>query len=590
MRFHFAPINKIFSLNSINNKYYLVFVLCMSFIVSAFSQTKEDFPQNYFRSPVDVKIYLSGTFGEPRSTHYHTGLDIKTQGVEGKKLYAVADGYVSRIKISPYGYGNALYITHPNGYTSVYAHMSAFNDTIKEYAKRLQIAETSFEIDMDSLPKDHLIVFKSDVIGLSGNSGGSGGPHLHFEIRDSLERPINPLLFGFDAMVDDNARPEIYNLLFYNETEDRHLTSSKMIKPTDLGGGNYKISTTVKVNRNEVGIGVHSVDKFTGISNKNGVYEIELYFDEELVYHYQMSRISFDHTKHVFSQCDFWRKRYNKQTVYKCFKEQGNLLTAHPYLFNNGMLYLYDNDQHAVRVVVKDFHGNAASAVFNLQLDEEQNFFVAKEDKHVDIFPYSIRNTFVRDGFEIDIPKESLFDDVYFNYRVDLKTSSPSDGHQIHEHSTPIAKYYKLKIRPNDIDSGKIDKYLIARTDYKGRTKTLDNTRYVKNHFTAESRDFGYHFVAIDTVQPKITPSNFYNKKKVTYQKTLTLKATDNLSGIKEYNAFVNGEWVILEYDAKRALFTYVIDEHMKVGENNFEVIISDERSNATIYSATLVF
>ena len=168
--------------------------------------TQVSYPKDYFVKPLDIPLILSGTFGELRSNHFHSGLDIKTQQREGLNVYASAEGYVSRIKISHWGYGKALYITHPNGYTTVYGHLKKFSPTIEAYVKRHQYEKEKFQIQL--FPKeDELKVTKKQVVALSGNSGGSGGPHLHYEIRDANARPTNPMLFGIE--IKDTKAPQI---------------------------------------------------------------------------------------------------------------------------------------------------------------------------------------------------------------------------------------------------------------------------------------------------------------------------------------------------------------------------------------------
>ena len=542
-------------------------------------------PEGYFRPPVDVKMYLSGTFGEPRSTHFHTGIDIKTQGVEGKKIYAVAEGYISRIAVSPYGYGNALYITHPNGLVSVYGHLQKFSAEIQNWVKQQQREKTSFAINLENLSSDLFPVTKGEVVALSGNSGGSGGPHLHFEIRDSFEHPLNPLNFGFDDWIIDQARPSIYNVFFYQLNSDKYFTETVKRKVSVVSTGNYSVNGIIELNSDEVGFGVHTVDLFTGTSNKNGIYQIKMYDDDELCYQYKVDELSFDYTKHVFSHCDYVQKKMSNNTVHKCFVEKGNKLSTYPFLTNQGKIILFDDKVHKVRIEVSDYHGNTSKVTFQVKKNEAASFFSPKPYDYNDFLISGQRNVFSNENVHIDMPDNVLFEDLFFQYN-----ERPNNAYgpfiDIHNSKTPVATYFDLGLKVHDIDTLIKDKYLIAYYDYKNRKRAIGGK--IRNGFIyTETRALGTYFIDLDTVPPKITPVNISENKNMTNQKVIQFKAADNLSGINEYNAFVNGYWVVLEYDAKRALFTYVIDENVLDGANEIEVVIADERSNSSRLSYT---
>ncbi|MGB1248622.1 MAG: M23 family metallopeptidase, partial [Chitinophagales bacterium] len=518
-------------------------------LVSAFfANAQEEYPQDYFSSPVDFTIYLSGTFGEPRTTHFHAGLDIKTQGVEGKNIYAVADGYVSRIKVSPWGYGNALYITHPNGYTTVYAHLQKFDEAIATYVKEQQYALTESEVNLDSLPSDLFVFAKGDIIAKSGNSGSSFGPHLHFEIRDSLEQPHNPMLFGFDKIIKDDVKPAISNLIVYNQTTDRYATDSKQISLAGSNGA-YSLSNTLIVNRDEIGFGIHAIDQLSGVSNKNGLNHIELYMDDDLLYEYEMDKFAFTEGKYVYTHCDYWKKRKDKQTVHRCFVQKGNQLRTYPTTTNDGIVYLFDNEKHQVKIIARDFHGNESVLSFLIQKDESSSFFTAKEDDYIDIFEAGTRNHFRNDNVQIDMSAEVLFDDLYLEYHEEDRNQL-TDMFHIHNHETPVFTYFNLKLKPNEIDSAKSDKYIIVHKNYKDKYIAMGGE--IDGDFVStKTRTLGRYYVSIDTIAPKISPVNISEGKTMTWQKYVQVKATDNLSGIAEYNAFLNGEWVLLTLDGK---------------------------------------
>lgn len=545
-------------------------------------------PADYFRPPVDGKIYLSGTFGEPRSSHFHTGIDIKTEGVEGKQIYAVADGYVSRVSVSPYGYGNALYITHPNGLVSVYGHLQKFDSQIQEWVKKQQRLQTSFAINMEFLDPELFPVHKGELVALSGNSGGSGGPHLHFELRDSLEHPLNPLLYGFKDWLLDQAKPNVFNLFFYNLDDQKQFTPSKKFKTTKLSTGAYQLNTPLKLNTKQLGIGVHTIDLFTGTTNKNGIYQIKLYDNENLSFHYRVDELSFDCTKHVYSHCDYWQKKNHNNTVHKCFVEKGNRLPTYPSLVNRGKILLSDNAIHDIRIEVSDFHGNTSIVNAKVQYDATANFFLPQVEEYYELFLAGERNHLRNENVRISLGEDILFDDLYFQYS-EQGNNAYGPFINLHKSTTPVSGYFDISLKLHNIDSSILDKYLIAYLDYNNRKKSIGG-KAREGYISGETRDFGTYFVDVDTVPPRIQALNISEGKQMTYQQSIQFRVSDNFSGITAYDAFVNGEWVVLAFDAKRNLMTYTFDENTLKGQNDFELIVSDNRGNASVESYSFAY
>ncbi|RMG76485.1 MAG: M23 family metallopeptidase, partial [Bacteroidetes bacterium] len=324
------------------------------------------YPQNYFRSPLDIPLLLAGNYGEIRSNHYHAGIDIKTEGVEGKNVYAAADGYVSRIKISEGGYGKALYITHPNGYTTVYAHLKRFNDTIEQYVRKQQYLKESYEIELFP-PKNSLKVKKGDIIAVSGNTGGSGGPHLHFEIRETdTEVPINPLLFGFD--IKDDIPPIIKHLTIYPIDDTSFVNRRSRPKRYALSGSNgkYSLSATPEV-KGIIGFGIEVIDKLNGSNNRCGIYSIDLTIDGDTIYRHHIEDIPFHKTRYINCHVDYeaWKKDGIK--TQRCYRLPNNQLDFYDKLKYNGLYMFTDDSVHEVRFIVKDTYQNTSELVFNVK-------------------------------------------------------------------------------------------------------------------------------------------------------------------------------------------------------------------------------
>ncbi|MBE0676905.1 MAG: M23 family metallopeptidase, partial [Bacteroidales bacterium] len=265
--------------------------------------------KDLFISPVRIPLLLSANFAEIRADHFHSGIDIRTQGITGHEIVAAASGYVYRISVSPGGFGKALYLRHPSGYSTVYGHLDRFIPEIEEYVTEQQYQNRSFTVSL--FPTTGRFVFKQgELIAYSGNTGSSGGPHLHYEIRRSDDEfPLDPLRFEFG--VRDNIKPILENLVIYplSETTTINGQNQELLLPVQGSHGNYYIRSDKPVTiSGKAGFGIRSHDLLNNSWNKCGVYSIELQIDGETVYLFQMDGLSFDETRYVNSHIDYRRK------------------------------------------------------------------------------------------------------------------------------------------------------------------------------------------------------------------------------------------------------------------------------------------
>ena len=323
--------------------------LCGLFLVKiGFAQAA--YPKDYFINPMEIPLVLSGTFGELRTNHFHAGLDIKTQQREGIPIKAAADGYVSRINVSLWGYGNALYITHPNGYTTVYGHLKGFSPEIDAYVRKKQYEKESFTIRL--YPKaDELKVTQGQTIALSGNSGSSGGPHLHYEIRDVKQNILNPFYFGVD--VPDHKNPSIQAAFAYSKNDSSQVNQSN--KPVQLVI-NRKLDGDLQANtiyaHGEIGIGINAYDRLDGALNRNGLYQLDMTVNGEEAFKFRADRFSFGESRWINSFIDYERLAQKRQRVQKCFLDHDqNKLSLYKQLKNRGFFKVRAPD--AVHVGVK---------------------------------------------------------------------------------------------------------------------------------------------------------------------------------------------------------------------------------------------
>lgn len=541
----------------------------------------------HFGSPVDIPVYLSGTFGEPRGNHFHSGIDIRTNSQEGLKVYAVADGYVSRIKVSAYGYGKSIYITHPNGYTSVYAHLSAYSPTITAYVQDLHYQKENFEID-EAIPYGKLKVKKGEMIALSGNTGGSGGPHLHFEIRNTkTEHPLNPQLYGFG--VKDNIAPVMHNLNVYAKDAN---VKSPVGYPVRKVGSAYKLmADTIYLNADTIAFGLHTTDKMPNSNNTNGIYAMEVSVDGVPLYSFVMDSISFADTRYVQCHMDHKEKTESGNSMYRCHRLPGNEFTfLYNTQLNDGYLALQDSVFHKVTITSKDFQGNTATLTFYVSRNVHKNVFKLREMDFDTVFYHNRANTFMGDGLKAEFGANTFYSKVFFNYTSDsiqLKNMQALGPlHHVHYDYEPVHRTYNLSLFVNEVPQHLQSKGVVVRIDRKGKIKAYTTT-HTGSWFMAKPKELGNFTLVLDTTPPVIKPINFSNGISIPGAKTLRISATDNLSGITSYRATIDGKWILLDYEPKQALFVYTIDGRCPPGEHTFEMVVTDDVGNTATFTCT---
>jgi hypothetical protein len=553
-------------------------------IFAALTAGREGYPQNYFKAPLNIPLTLAGNFGEPRKLHFHMGLDLKTNEHTGLQVFAAAKGYISRINVSGTGYGNALYITHPNGYVTVYGHLQEFAAPIQERLRKEQFTRKSFAVDFDLKP-DEFPVKQGDLIALSGNTGGSGGPHLHFEIRDSDERALNPLLFGLQ--VKDDMPPAINYLKFYPMDELKYKSNGYEMRVSAKNGQYEVAGGIVKLNASAVGISVNTFDVINLSENHIGIYDMKLYDDEALIFELRMDKMSFDENRAVLSQIDypaFLSEGF--KTYQKCFKEPDNPCPIYFNLVKRGIIDLSDNLLHDIRIEVSDFAGDTSKVHFKLEQDMARAVFKPKELNYLKRFDYNANNEFENADIKLKIPKGCLFDTVYFNYSSSLSTDAAifSKVHQVGSSSTQCYSWFNIALKAEKLNSRFKNKAVIVFKDITGEEVSRGGT-FDNGFITARAREFGTYYIKIDTTAPQITPVNIAANKNMKAAQKIVFKISDNLSGIAGYDTYVDSNWVVSDYDAKTSTITYRIDSKLNPGSHGFKVVAHDERENMAEYS-----
>jgi len=541
------------------------------------------YPQNYFKSPLGIPVLLAGNFGEPRAGHFHAGLDIQTKQVEGLPVYAAADGYVSRVNVSSVGYGNALYVTHPNGYVTVYGHLKEFMPDLMKHLRKEQYAKKSFAIDFELKPDD-FPVKQGDQIAYSGSTGSSGGPHLHFEIRDAAENPINPLLFGIKIV--DQTRPLVSGLKVYAMDSLKYFSDGYRC---GLNGKNGKFELqggTIKVNCARVGLGLNTYDLMDRSDNRLGIYNLKLYKDEQLVYEYKMDKISFKDSRYVLSEIDYpVFINEDEQMYYKCFVEPGNKCPVYSHVINHGIVDLSDGAVHDIRIEASDFSGNTSIVQGKLQYDARSNLIKENKTPYLKRFDCGQPNEFRDNDIVISLPANCLFDTLYFNHSEALSTNREvySKEHLLSSVNACFFDWFNLSIKGEKLTQHLEDKAVIVFKDAKGNEFSRGGV-FKDGFVSTKAREFGLCYIKVDTIPPTITPVNIYAGKNMSKSKVIVFKIADELSGIKSFNTYLDGEWVVADYDAKSSSLIYYMDNNMKPGEHRFRVVAEDERHNSAEY------
>jgi hypothetical protein len=544
-----------------------------------------------FRRPLDLPVLLSATFAELRANHLHSGIDFRTQGATGHKIYACEQGYVSRISVSPVGYGKALYITHPNGYTTVYGHLNAFNDDITTYVKQQQYKLERFAVNLypDSA---RLPVKRGDVVAFSGNTGSSGGPHLHFEVRDTkTEEPINPLHFGFG--VKDHVAPIMRRLAVYPLGIGSTVNGStdRLILDLEKSGKTYRIAGGKKLEVvGKVAFGIDAYDQTYGSANRCGPYSIRLWVDSSMMFSQTMDRFSFDESRYINSLIDYDYYINHQVRFNRMYIEPNNRLSVYDRQLDRGITSFPASGLHKALVIVRDFHGNSSRLNFTFEyapgtaMQIQEIFSLPGMNESA----YKREFTHVQPGLRVTIPADGLYNEIDFTC---LTSGRPrglySDAYKIHHPGTPLHKAMTIEIAADSLPERLREKALVVQIDPSGRRSSARGA-YRDGVVSTGSSVFGEFAVGVDTVPPRITPVNIKNGANMRGIPNMRFKIRDDFSGIHTYNGWIDGQWALFEYDAKNDLLYYTFDaDHLTENtQHTLELKVIDSKGNTAEYKA----
>jgi hypothetical protein len=554
-----------------------VYILLLSYSGS-FAQS---YPKKYFSKPIDPPYKLAGNFGEIRADHFHSGIDFSTSEEEGKNVYAAADGYVSRIKISSVGFGKAVYITHPNGFVTVYAHLKEFYPELEKYVHDKQYEKESFEIELFPTSKE-FPVMKGQVIAYSGNTGSSTGPHMHFEIRhEKTEEPINAQLFGYK--IPDKAKPEITMMKIIPKTTEGIIAghdSSASFKVIQRNAGKYFVTDTQHV-WGKVGFEFAMTDFQEKDKATIGIYSMQLKVDTAVVYSYKYNRFNFNETRYVNSHIDYAAK-VNDGVIYeRCFHQGRNPLRF--YKDTLGFYNFNENRKYKVKATVKDFNGNTSTVEFFVKGDSSLKIQPRLFSPFITVIAPQYGIVITEPDMVIDIPSNALYDTCYLLYKAEEKEPgffSPS--FIIGDRSVPLHLSMTLSLKATGIPDSLKSKAVIASKTQK-QIWISEGGSWSDNLISTRTRHFGTFAVALDTISPLIGIKEMPDT--LTSRGQIGVKIIDDFTGIKSYRATIDGKWILLEYDAKNDMLNGRIEIPSTRSSHLFEIEIEvvDETGNKSI-------
>ncbi len=548
---------------------------------------EKKYPQKYFQWPVGAPVGIVANFGELRPNHYHMGLDCRTDQKVNLPVYASASGYIARVKIEPFGFGRSIIINHPNGLSTLYAHLNDFYPALEKYITEEQYKMKQWDVTI-MLPEGLFPVNKGDLIAYSGNTGGSQGPHVHFEIRDTkTEKVLNPLLF--DLPIPDTVPPNIVRLAVYDRRINTYEQVPKMYPIKKVKGVYRPVGTVIPVNTDKVSFAITAFDRCTGSTNQNGIYKAILYDNEKAISGFEIDSISYDETRYLNAHIDYRTRSSGGPFLEHLSRLPGYNNGIYNAGHSDGVIFLEDTIAHQIKIAVTDVNGNESVLEFDVKRNESIPEIPVN---NTNVFHPGFVNVFENAEIRFYLPENAIYDSFHFRYNEITAASkknarsavapglSPTQTkiYQLHNTSVPVQTYFPVMIRA-DFSMADTGRVIMKRS--AGSKQDFKKAVYENGWYKASFREFGNYQLLIDNTPPSVIPIGFRDGMKATKLRQIKFAVTDNTEEIEKFTALLDGNWLRFSNDKGRN-FIYVFDEHCSTGEHELIIIAEDLAGNKT--------
>lgn len=548
------------------HKKILIFLFFCSIVLGGLAQ---NYPKGYFRHPLNIPMQLVANFGEIRTNHWHMGLDIRTQQRENLPVYAAADGYVARVLVEPGGFGQAIYINHPKGYTTLYAHMNGFFPALQQQVVAAQYAQETWHINLTFSPQQ-FPVKKGDYIGLSGNTGGSAGPHVHFEIRDTkTENVLNPLLFGFP--IPDAVPPSVVRLAMYDRNRSTFMQAPQLLNLARTRGG------LIKVGSDKISFAIGATDRFSNSNNPNGIYAATISVDGQPVSSFTLDNISYHQTRYMNAQIDYPYQARGGGTVQHLTPLPGATEVAYNTYGGDGIIHLRDKERHEVLIEVQDAAFNTTRIPFSIQYDGSLEPAAVATTGAEQFLPHHV-NIFERENFELITTEKTMYDAVNISFHASggLAGNAVSPVYTFLSAAIPSHDSVTVRIKPSIVIPEDMRNRIVIKNTSGSRTYVA-KAEWQRGWLVAKFRQFGNYQAFIDNTPPTINAV----PAKLAGVKRLLFRPADNFNNIKSFRATANGQWLRATND-KGKTWIYTFDDKFPAGDSELKVRIEDVAGNVT--------